>query len=133
MKRRLVSGVLCVLGLGPISWTSKRQGTIKTSRDFTEFCAGRVATEEAFALRYMLRSLGVTVKCATALCGDNLGMIISCTNPGSDLKKKHVALLYHDLRESVAAVIFNPLKVCIAVNQADILNKGVSAGKLIWS
>ena len=78
----------------------------------------------------MLRSLGVTVKGATAICGNNLGIIKSCTNLNSDLKKKHVAISYHKLQESAAAKIVNPLKVCTTVNRADILTKGVSAGTL---
>ena len=64
----------------------------------------------------MLRSLGVPIKCATERCGDNPGMIISCTNPASELKKKHVAILYHKLQESAVAGIVKPLKVCTAVN-----------------
>ena len=57
-------------------------------------------------------------------------MIISCTKPDSELKKKHVAISYHNLRESAAAGIVNPLRVCTAVHRADILTKGVSAGTL---
>ena len=64
----------------------------------------------------MLRSFGVPVKGATALCGYNLGMIISCTNPDSELKKKHVAISYHKLEEIAAAMIVNPLMVCRMVN-----------------
>ena len=75
-------------------------------------------------------SLAVPVKCATALCGYNLGMIIYCTNPDLELKKKHVAISYHKLRESAVAGIINSLKICTVVNQSDILTKGVLAGTL---
>ena len=64
----------------------------------------------------MLRSLGVTVKGHTALCGDNLEMIISRTNPDSDIIKKRVEILYHKLRESAAAGISNPINICMTVN-----------------
>ena len=74
----------------------------------------------------MLRSLGVPVKGATEIYGDNLGMIISCTEPDSDLKNKYVAISYHKLRESAVAGIVNPLKVCMTVNRVGILTKGVS-------
>ena len=80
VTRRSVSGVLCFFGSTPIIWTRKIQGTIESSSYSTEFCAGWIETEEEIALRYMLRSLGVPVKGAMALCGDNPGMIISCTN-----------------------------------------------------
>ena len=74
-------------------------------------------------MRYMLRSLVIPVKGPTKLCGDNLGMIVSCTNPDLELKKKHVAIFYQKLRESATDRIFNPIKVCTTVNQSDILTK----------
>ena len=67
---------------------------------------------------------------AMALCGDNLGMIISSTNPDSELKKNHVAISYHKLRDSAAAGIVNPIKVCTTFNRAEIFTKCVSVGTL---
>ena len=78
----------------------------------------------------MLRSLGVPVLGATALCGDNLGMIMSLTNPDFELKKNHVAISLHKLRECAAAVIVNLIKVCTTVNRSDILTEGTPAGTL---
>ena len=77
-----------------------------------------------------MSSLGILVKGATALCGDNLGIIISCINLESNLKKKHVAISYHKLQESAAAGIVIPLRVFTTVNRADILTKGVLVGTL---
>ena len=130
VTRWSVSGVVSFVGPTPISWTSKRQGTIERSSNSTEFCAGRVASEEAIALRYMLRSLGVPIIGATELCGDNLGIIISSTNPDSELNKKNVAISYHKLQECTEAGIFNPIKVCTTVNRADIFTKSVLVGTL---
>ena len=78
----------------------------------------------------MLSSLGVPVKFDTALCGDNLGMIICCTNPDSELKKKHVHISYYKLQECAAAGIVNPIKVCTTVNRTDIFTEGVLVGTL---
>ena len=64
----------------------------------------------------MLRFLGVPIIGAKALCGNNLGIIISSTNADSELKKNHVAISYHKLWECVAAGIVNTIKVCTAVN-----------------
>ena len=111
MTRRLVSGVLCFIGLTPISWTIKEQGNIEISSYSSPFFTGQLATEEAIELRYMLMSLGVPVKGPTKICGDNLGMIIYCANPDSEIKKKHVAISYHKLWESAAAGIVKPMKV----------------------
>ena len=68
----------------------------------------------------MLRYLGVPIKGATALYGDKLGIIIYSTNPDSELKNKHVDILYHKLRECAAAGIVTPIKLCTAVNLSDI-------------
>jgi len=130
VTRRSVSGIIAFIGSTPISWTSKRQGSIESSSYSAEFCAGRVACEEAIAIRYMLRSLGVPVPGPTRLCGDNLGMIMSSTNPDSELKKKHVAISFHKLRECTAARIVNLIKVDTTVNRSDILTKGTPAGTL---
>ena len=61
LTRPLVSGVLSFVGSTPFSWNINRQGTIVRSSYSAELCAGRVASEEAIALRYMLRYLGVPV------------------------------------------------------------------------
>ena len=76
----------------------------------------------------MLSYLGVPVKVPTALCGDNLGIIISSTNPYSKLKNKHVAISYHKLWDRAAARAFNPIKVCKTVNRSDILTKTYVGG-----
>ena len=131
VTRRWVSGVLLFFGSAPISWTSNRQGIIERSSYSAELCAGRVASEETIALRYMLRSLCIPIIGATALCGDNLGIIISSTNPDSELKKKHVGISYHKLWECTAAGIVKPIKVCTTVNRADIFTKGVLVGNLV--
>ena len=130
MTRRSVSGVIVFVGLAPISWTRKRQVTIESSSYSAEFFAGRVACEEAIALCYMLRSLGVPVLGPTRLCGDNLGMIMLSTNPDYELNKKHVAISFHKLRECAAAGIVSLIKVCTTVNRSDILTKGTPAGNL---
>ena len=95
-----------------------------------ELCAVQVSTEEEIAIRYMLRSLGVPMKGSTKLCRDNLGMIISRTNPDLELKKKHVAISYHKKRDSAAVRIVIPIKICTMVNQSNIPTKSISVGML---
>ena len=63
-------------------------------------------------------------------CRDNLGMIIYCINPDSEQKKKHVAIVYHELWERAASWIVNHVKVCMKINPADILTKSKMVGTL---
>ena len=106
------------------------QGNIESSSYSPELFTGRVSSEEEIALWYMLMSLGVPTIGTTAICSDNLGMIIYSTNPYLELKKKHVAISYHKLRDCAVAEIFNPIKVCTTVNPANIFTKGVPLGTL---
>ena len=126
VTRRLVYVVMCFVGLTPIIWSSKIQGAIKTSRYSAYSCAVWVAIESYIAMRHTLSSLGVPMKGPMSIFGDNLVMIISCTNPDLELKNKHVAILYHKFRESAASGIFNPIKVCMMVNRSNILTKSTS-------
>ena len=130
--RRSITGLLILVGRTPVYFMSKRQGAIATSTYGAEFCAMRSAVEEVQAVRYMLRCLGVKVKHATLICGDNKGVIQNCTIPDSLLKKKHVAIAYHMTREAAAAGICHPIKTKSEHNFADILTKAVT-GKVFWS
>ena len=66
-------------------------------------CAGRLTTEEAAGIRFLLRSLGVPVHEPTILYGDNIGMLQAVSFPDNTLKKKNSSISYHFLRETVAA------------------------------
>ncbi len=120
---RSISGVIVLVGSTPVIWRSKRQGAVQTSTYGAEFSAMRLATEEAITIRYMLRSLGIRVSKPTDISGDNAGVIVNATMPEATLKKKHIALSYHSVRESVASGIIHPSKVSSKNNIADLLTK----------
>jgi hypothetical protein len=71
----------------------------------------------------MLRALGVNVSRPSSISGDNTGVISNATTPDATLKKKHVALSYHAVRESVSAGIIWPNQVSSKNNIADLLTK----------
>ena len=71
--------------------------------------AMRAAVEEAISIRYMLRCLGIPVTKPTNLYGDNFSVIQNAAEPHSDIKKKHVAISYHFVREAIANKIDNSL------------------------
>lgn len=123
--RRSISGIIGFLGNTPVTWSSKRQGAIATSTYSAELCAAKVAAEEAITLRYMLRSLGVNMDNdkPTTIVGDNLGSLISATNPGTPCKKKHSHIAYHYVRECVAAGILKVMKIHTTLNYADANTK----------
>jgi len=90
--------------------------------------AMRTAVEEIVSIRYMLRCLGVHVDNATHVYGDNLGVIQNATIKDSLLKKKHVAISYHRVRESVASSVIFPIKIQSKDNFSDCLTKSLRIG-----
>lgn len=133
--RRSISGILAFVGCTPVLWRSIRQSAIACSTYAAEFMALRTATEEAIALRYMLRCLGIPIptdgSCPTHLFGDNLSVIQNATNPESDLKKKHVALSFHFTREAIAAGITSPHWLKGKFNRSDIMTKQIGSPEFL--
>ena len=74
-------------------------------------------------MRYMLRCLGIPVTSPSVLLGDNLSVIQNASNPEADIKKKHVAISFHVVREAIAAGIVAPLWLQGKYNTSDILTK----------
>ena len=79
----------------------------------------------------MLRCLGVPVLTATNLYSDNQGVTLSATTPEADLKKKHVMISYHLVREATAAGIVAPCWIPGGTNWSDILTKQIPSTEFI--
>ena len=127
VTRRSISGLIVFVGSTPVLWHSKRQGCIATSTYCAEFISMRSAVEEAISIRYMLRCLGIPVTKPTDLFSDNFGVIQSAEIPEGELKKKHIAISYHYVREAIAAQIVNAIWIRSAENFADICTKALGS------
>ena len=114
----------------PIVWFSKRQNTVETSTFGSEFIAMRQAVEQIEGLRYKLRMMGIDVVGPTNVLCDNESVVKNATRPESTLKKKHVAVAYHRVREAQAAGIVRIAHERSEGNLADILTKLLVASKL---
>ena len=125
--RRSITGLIAFIGSTPVNWFSKRQGAIASSTYQAEFSALRTATEEAIHLRYMLRSMGIPVTSATAVFGDNKAVIDNAMNPHAVNMKKHVAISFHTVRESIAAGVIECFWINGTANIADICTKQTPA------
>ena len=75
--KRSCTRILVYVGITPISWSSKSQSLIQTSKYGVEIIAGKIACIEAIPIKYMLRYLGVRFEGPTILYGDNEGMLQS--------------------------------------------------------
>jgi hypothetical protein len=126
--RRSVSGILIFVGNCPVYAVSRRQGSIATSTFSAELCAAKVGVEESVNIRCMLRSLAVPVTEPTNLLGDNMGSLISASNPGIPCKKKTSHIAYHFVREAAARRIVVIRKIGKDFNLSDGFTKALPKG-----
>ena len=103
VTRRSHTGIIMYCNLAPVTWYSKRQNTVETSTFGSEFVAMRIATELTESLIYKLRMFGVPIDGPARVFCDNESVVRSSSFPESTLKKKHVSIAYHKVREAVAA------------------------------
>ena len=71
--------------------------------------------------------MGVHVSKPAVIYADNMSSIINATEPGSQLKKKYLALSYHFCREHFSAGIVNIRKIDGKHNYADPFTKSLSS------
>ena len=123
VTRCSTTGIIIFINGTPIQWYSKRQNTVESSTYGSEFVAMRIATELTIGLRADLRSLGIPLLGPANLFCDNQSVVTNATVPISMLKKKHNAISYHKVCESIAAGILCMAKEPTETNLADILTK----------
>jgi hypothetical protein len=117
-----VSGVLHLFNKTPVDWYAKKQGAPVTATYGSEFVAARTATEQVIDHRLSLRYLGVPIK-ESLMFGDNESVVNSSTMPAGKLHKRHIALSWHQVRESIAAKTLRFVHIPGAINPADMLSK----------
>jgi hypothetical protein len=120
---RACTGILIFLNQTPIEWYCKKQSTVATATFGSEFVAAKTATEKSQDLRYTLRMFGIPVDYRTYMFGDNASVVTQGTIPHSQLAKRHHALAYHYVRESVANGTIRFIHLPGTENPADCLTK----------
>ena len=65
----------------------------------------RIATEITEGLQYRLRMMGIPIDGSASVFCDNMSVVMNTTHPESMLKKKHNAIAYHRVHETIAAGI----------------------------
>jgi len=127
---RAITVVLGFVGSAPVIWSSKRQSSVQTSTFGTEFTALEKAVEEAAAIPYQLRSMGVKVEKPTPIYIDNMSVVLNASNPGSTLNKKAIALLCHYTREHVANNVIEIRKIESEQNYSDPMTGALNSTNL---
>ncbi len=123
VTRRSHTGIFILVNNAPIVEYSKRQNTCESSTYGSELVAMRLARDLVSALRIKLKCFGVPIDGATnVFCGHN-AVVKNVSIPESTLTKKHNAINFHIVRESVAAKIIRVGKEDTLTNIADVFTK----------
>ena len=123
MTGRSVTGILHLINKTPFDWYSKKQATCETATCGSEFVAARTCTEQIIDIRNTLRYLGVPLREQCFMFGDNESVVNSASIPHAKLHKRHIALSFHRVRESIAAGVMTFRFLAGKDNPADILSK----------
>ena len=100
--RRSQTGIIFMLNGAPIIWHSKRQATVEASTFGSKFVALRTCVEMNDGFRYKLRMMGIPIMGPTNIFCDNQSVVNKSTKLESVLKKKHLSICYHKIRECCA-------------------------------
>ena len=76
-------------------------------------------------MRLLLQSIGVPIKGPINKHSDSESVLASATNPGHDLKRKHVAISYNLVRENIAIGVISLWKIDTKLNPSDALTKSL--------
>ena len=102
-----------------VSSFSKRQNTVEAATFGSEIIAARIAKEKIQSLRMM----GIRIAGPACMFVDNNSVVKSVTTPESKLKKKHLSICYHAVREAIAAGVMMVCWVASTDNLADLCTK----------
>jgi len=95
----------------------------------SEFVALKIATEQLEGLRYRLRMMGIPLQGTANTFCDNGSVVNNVTDSTSTLTKKHNALAYHKVRETVAAGTQRIAHEFGRFNLSDVLTKNLPVYK----
>jgi hypothetical protein len=123
VTRRSHTGIIMFLNKAPVQVFSKRQNTCESSTYGSELVAMRIARDMISAMRIKLKCFGIPINGPANVHCDNNGVVLNMSIPESTLNKKHNAVNYHVIRESVAAGMLRIGKEDTATNIADVFTK----------
>jgi hypothetical protein len=124
-----MSGFLCMLAGGAMSWGSKKQGSVALSSTEAEYIATAHAAKEVIWLRRLLSELHQLLPSPTTLCIDNQSAIAIAKNPEFHDRTKHIKVHHHFLHQKVKQQELSLKYTPTNTQPADALTKGLTLKK----
>jgi hypothetical protein len=113
------------MGLGAVTWSSKKQHVITLSSTEAEYVAQNHAAREALWLRNFISEISNIPTGPLKLNSDNQGAIALAKDNKFHARTKHIDIRYHFIREAVADKKLTMSFVPGIENPADIFTKAL--------
>ena len=123
VTRRSHSGYFIFIQNALMFSFSKKQNTVEASTYGSELVAMRQVRDKIIEVRLKCKSIGLRLDGPADVGCDNQGVVKNTSIPESTLSKKHNAVNYHIVRETVAANIMRVGKEDTKTNPSDALTK----------
>lgn len=94
-------GYVFNLGLGVISWCSKKQDTVAQSSAEAEYLAAGLPTQQSLWLRRILEDIGKKQEGSLQLHCDNKSAIVMAKNPVFHSRTRHINIKHHFIRSVI--------------------------------
>eukprot|EP00968_Pinguiococcus_pyrenoidosus_P010345 scaffold808_cov194-Pinguiococcus_pyrenoidosus.AAC.8 len=114
---------------GESCWESRRQKTVSTSTFQSELIALRMTIEKVRGVVSLIRSFGSEVYTPIPILMDNQG-VLQALDGDKNIKKKHLVLSFHYIREAVAQGLVKLGYIPSDKNIADLMTK--AHGRVIF-
>ena len=121
--QHLISGYLFHLGLGAVSWSSKKQYIIALSSTESEYITLAHSVKEGVWLRYLISEILDTKPTTMGVNCDNQGAIALTKDNKFHQRSKHIDIHYHYIREAVEDEQIKVSYIPTDQNPADIFTK----------
>lgn len=125
IQRRSTTGFIVYLGLCPVSWQSKKQGSVSRSSTESEYRSLANTAAEISWIRHLLCDLKIQIPQAPLLKCDNLSALALASNPVFHSRIKHLDNDFHFVRERVQHKDLCLEYVSTKEQTADIFTKGL--------
>jgi hypothetical protein len=123
--RKSITGWVAMLNGDPVSWASKKQKVVSQSSCEAELYAEAAAINEIKWLHGLLKELGVSVREAPTLLGDNQSTQELSKNGVKSERTKHIDIKYHFITDEVSKGNVQLQWVSTKEQLADVLTKAL--------
>jgi hypothetical protein len=131
-SRKSTTGYVFKVGVGAVSWASKRQPTVALSTTEAEYMALSAAAREAVWMQRLFMELRFDAADSITINVDNQSCISLAKNPSFHARTKHIDIRHHFVREKVESgvvdLVFCPTKEMVA----DVLTKALPKEQHDW-